>query len=206
MIRNIPQSRCLTYLRATRTELSSCPVVMVTSTMIGRKWNQKKTGFISEEKVGKVRTPQQPRRLSNTAAHLDLSAAIKYKLTRELRERRLHQRHRCVHHDSSPQSVRRIHVYVRRISAQCGPDASGPPAPARMQTTAQSHPRARTHAARAQTRTHEAAGWEPQCVTNHALSLVTGLRRDVISALRSDLDPKREIRILTLFKTRKRVP
>lgn len=69
-----------TYLSATRTELSSCPVVMVTSTMIGGKWNHK-SRIYSRGGKKKVRTLRQPRGRSNAAAHLDLSAAIKYKLT-----------------------------------------------------------------------------------------------------------------------------
>lgn len=72
----------LTYLSATRTELSSCPVVMVTSTMNGGKWNnnKKKKPDLFTRKKKKVRTPRQPRGRSNTAAHLNV--AIKYKLTR----------------------------------------------------------------------------------------------------------------------------
>lgn len=43
---------------------------------------KKKTRIYSRGKKKKVRTPRQPRGRSNTAAHLNLSVAIKYKLTR----------------------------------------------------------------------------------------------------------------------------
>lgn len=146
----------MTYLSATRTELSSCPVVMTPHTIIGGKAT--KTGFVS---VGCLPLAGQRDKSAHfpgtAAAHLDLCAAISKQAEKRSR--------RCFQHGISGKVRRCVRMSRLRALHLCavGPGCFSPGSCPHAHWTAAALPRltpsellprARTHADTLKTHTH----------------------------------------------------
>lgn len=138
----------MTYLSATRTELSSCPVVMTPHTIIGGKAT--KTGFV---RVGCLPLAEQRDKSAHfpgtAAAHLDLCAAISKQPEKRSR--------RCFQHGISGKVRRCVRMSRLRALHLCavGPGCFSPGSCPHAHWTAaalprltrsERLPRARTHA------------------------------------------------------------
>lgn len=143
----------MTYLSATRTELSSCPVVMIPSRIIDwRKKKNKKAGLSESYPSKKARKKCALFPAGEQTEQRSCSPRLQRRHFQNKRKNYLNGVFTMISAERWG-GVSACRVYVRRISAQYGPDASAP-ARAHMQTAAAAAAAGWAIAARACTHTH----------------------------------------------------